>query len=532
MRTLASLLALGLTLGCSDNETTGHADNCASPEVNCSPNATCTSSGRSFRCTCNAGFVGDGVTCDPDQCADGLDDCSADADCTDTASGWSCDCHDGYDGDGVTCSEIDECADGLDDCSADADCANTPGAWLCTCHDGFEGDGVICTDVDECTRGTDTCHADAACTNTPGSYECACNAGWEGDGYECTFTCPQPAPTGDLPLVHSIPVRCSVDGIYSTYVTGDVAIAEDVLAVGMPSWLGDPSTQRATALLFRFDGSQWLFAQELVPAEASSDAAKYGNQVEMSATGDTIVVGTQRDAFLFRRNGSTWEGGQRLFPAFDTDAGTLLATVATTDERTALAYYRNSATDAGGGVYVFAADTRAEVQRLMDPRFSASSSGNSVALGGDLLVVANRVTGGAAMVAVIYRWGGTSYAEEQAIAGHEASTDGERVAVSDYATRTVRLYEHGANWTEAASVGCGYDCDLSLLGDRFVTGGDPYHGGDFRGSVHERDGSTWPTAYTPAYEAYSVDLSSSFAVMVQGAFAADAVQVIQLAPYP
>ena len=40
-----------------------------------------------------------------DECSLGTDNCSDDATCSDTARSFECSCNDGYSGDGVTCDE-------------------------------------------------------------------------------------------------------------------------------------------------------------------------------------------------------------------------------------------------------------------------------------------------------------------------------------------------------------------------------------------------------------------------------------------
>jgi len=162
-------------------------DECAMGTDNCDTNALCVNTIGSFTCTCNAGYTGDGVTCDDiDECATGVDNCDANAICTNLPGTFSCDCAAGYDGDGITCNDIDECGLGIDNCDANAVCTNTPGAFVCACNDGYMGDGTSCVDIDECATDTDTCDANAACTNNIGSFSCDCNTGFIGDGMTCT----------------------------------------------------------------------------------------------------------------------------------------------------------------------------------------------------------------------------------------------------------------------------------------------------------------------------------------------------------
>ena len=79
-----------------------------------------------------------------DECALAMDDCGANATCEDLEVDFRCTCDAGYVGDGVTCMDVDECADGANDCSPDAFCTNEEGSYSCACVDGFLGDGVTC----------------------------------------------------------------------------------------------------------------------------------------------------------------------------------------------------------------------------------------------------------------------------------------------------------------------------------------------------------------------------------------------------
>src|SRR5262245_55729243 len=70
-----------------------------------------------------------------------------------------------------------------------------------------------------------------------------------------------PADSGFTPIVQELSVAGVVDGVFSDYFAGDVAIAEDVLVVGAPSWLSMVETDRAVVLVYRFDGQGFAFEQ-------------------------------------------------------------------------------------------------------------------------------------------------------------------------------------------------------------------------------------------------------------------------------
>ena len=116
--------------------------------------------------------------------------CDQDAQCINFDGGFRCVCDAGFSGDGYTCQDIDECSEDPSLCP-NGDCLNFPGSFRCECDMGFmhpdTGEDKDCVDIDECRIpnpatslfGTD-CKTNSYCINTHGSYECVCN---EGLGY-------------------------------------------------------------------------------------------------------------------------------------------------------------------------------------------------------------------------------------------------------------------------------------------------------------------------------------------------------------
>ncbi|XP_062327508.1 signal peptide, CUB and EGF-like domain-containing protein 2 isoform X3 [Osmerus eperlanus] len=111
-----------------------------------------------------------------DPCAEGSDGCHIDAICQNAQGSYKCTCKAGFKGDGKHCEDIDECdMDYNGGCVHE--CNNIPGNYRCTCHDGFNlaHDGHNCLDVDECVFNNGGCQH--TCVNTMGSYECSCKEG-------------------------------------------------------------------------------------------------------------------------------------------------------------------------------------------------------------------------------------------------------------------------------------------------------------------------------------------------------------------
>ena len=72
---------------------------------------------------------------------DGSNDCHEKATCTDLTPGYKCKCNPGYTGDGVTCEDVDECStlygDNACDKGANSECKNLDGSYKCICKDGY-----------------------------------------------------------------------------------------------------------------------------------------------------------------------------------------------------------------------------------------------------------------------------------------------------------------------------------------------------------------------------------------------------------
>uniref|UniRef100_A0A8D3C0L4 Signal peptide, CUB and EGF-like domain-containing protein 3 n=1 Tax=Scophthalmus maximus TaxID=52904 RepID=A0A8D3C0L4_SCOMX len=105
------------------------------------------------------------------------DGCHIDAICQTTQGSYKCTCKAGFRGDGKHCEDTDEC-DLEFNGGCVHECNNIPGNYRCTCHDGFNlaHDGHNCLDVDECKFNNGGCQH--TCVNTMGSYECRCKDGF------------------------------------------------------------------------------------------------------------------------------------------------------------------------------------------------------------------------------------------------------------------------------------------------------------------------------------------------------------------
>ncbi|CBY35675.1 unnamed protein product [Oikopleura dioica] len=165
-------------------------------------NSICTNTDGSYLCECNdPGFTFNtgGQTCDNiDECTDNTHNCCTHTGCSacvDDDPGFTCGCDAGYTGDGTSCADVDECDDGSHDCGDTAgamSCVNNVGTFDCVCDSGytFENNAGVksCVQIDECDDGSHECCAvGCICSDLPGSYECTCDSGYETDGTD--FNC-------------------------------------------------------------------------------------------------------------------------------------------------------------------------------------------------------------------------------------------------------------------------------------------------------------------------------------------------------
>nr|XP_058960210.1 putative lysozyme-like protein [Pocillopora verrucosa] len=74
---------------------------------------------------------------DSDECNASISVCDVNADCKNTLGSYRCSCRAGFSGDGHTCKDVDECSSSPSLCTSYADCENTIGSYRCSCRPGF-----------------------------------------------------------------------------------------------------------------------------------------------------------------------------------------------------------------------------------------------------------------------------------------------------------------------------------------------------------------------------------------------------------
>lgn len=70
--------------------------------------------------------------------------------CINTRRTYTCTCQHEFIGNGRNCLDVDECLLKTDNCHEDTTCLNTYGKFQCICNNGFLGNSISCIDLGEC----------------------------------------------------------------------------------------------------------------------------------------------------------------------------------------------------------------------------------------------------------------------------------------------------------------------------------------------------------------------------------------------
>jgi len=322
------------------------------------------------------------------------------------------------------------------------------------------------------------------------------------------------------------------DGAPGDEFGNSLSVSGDVAIVGAPRD-DENGTDAGAAYIYRFDGVTWHEEQKLLaPDGAAGD--KFGNSVAIShgaavigAVGDDDNGTSAGSAYVYRFDGTQWVQEQKLLPWFVVRFDWFGAAVAIdTDVLVVGAPGRDVSGPVSGAAYVYRFDgtTWVREQTLVASDAGWSDNfGRSVSISGDVALVGAYLADDAyecSGAAYVYRFDGAHWPEEQKLrpwdGGQVEARFGCSVAVSADAA-IVGAYQHnhaagnsgvayvyrfdGSAWKGeqklAASDGAAYDrlgAAVTVDGNVAVVGAPlDDDGGDASGSayVYRFDGITW-----------------------------------------
>ena len=236
-----------------------------------------------------------------------------------------------------------------------------------------------------------------------------------------------PLDESDVPLTGPVPTEeiLPSDGASSNRFGYSTAISGDVALVG--AYLDDDNgADSGAAYIFRWNGSNWVEEQKLLPSDGAADDY-FGYSVSIS--GDVALVGTYLDddngadsgaAYIFRWNGSNWVEEQKLLPS-DGAADDYFGLSVSISGNIALigAYGDDDNGSSSGSAYIFrwnGSNWIEEQKLLASDGAGGDNFGRSVAMGGDVALVGaygDDDNGSSSGSAYIFRWNGSNWIEEQ-----------------------------------------------------------------------------------------------------------------------
>jgi len=188
----------------------------------------------------------------------------------------------------------------------------------------------------------------------------------------------------------------------------------DLAIIGSPRD-NDSGASSGSVHIYRFDGSQWVEEQKLLASDAAA-YDKFGGRSEIH--GDLAVVGARGDdnengadagaAYVFRRDGSTWQEEAKLLASDGAEEDSFGRDVAIDGERIVVGASKDDDLGADcGAAYVFRCEQGAwieEAKLLATDGWVDQEFGTSIAIEGDVLVV-----GAYGALAQGYGNGGSAY---------------------------------------------------------------------------------------------------------------------------
>jgi len=264
-------------------------------------------------------------------------------------------------------------------------------------------------------------------------------------------------------------------------------------------------------------------------ASDGEDIDRFGHSVSIDS--DYALIGAFADddngdksgsAYVFKRNGSTWNQHDKLLPS-DGEAGDYFGVSISMDADYAIIGARKDDDngDGSGSAYVFKfnGSSWVEEQKLLASDGAVLDGfGGSVSIDGDYALVGARADDGGKGSAYIFKRNGTTWTEEAKLLASDGAVDdlfGHSVSIDgDYAIVGVRYDDdngdgsgsvyvfkfNGSSWVEEQKllasdgvVGDSFGVSVSIDGDYVLIGAfDPYAGADSGAAyIFKRNGTDW-----------------------------------------
>lgn len=301
------------------------------------------------------------------------------------------------------------------------------------------------------------------------------------------------------------------NGVSGDEYGSSVAIDGDVMVVGAVQ--GDATdTNSGYANVYRFNGSEWVFEQQLLPSNSGS-WDQFGSAVDVE--GNTIIVGAYGDwisssiqdsgaVFVFTYNGSTWTEQTRLVASDAASGDRFGHAVALDGTRLVVGAYLDDDNGSGSGsAYIFEGSGASWTQTAKltaSDGHSDARFGRHVSLNGDTVFIGAYYTdaaGDSSGSVYIYEYDSGSWGNEQIVTptalsswdyfGHGVANDGNTLAIGvygddEYGSRSgsVYIYEHnGTSWVNTHVLNAadadsddqfGYSVAVDETGNRVLVG--------------------------------------------------------------
>ncbi|XP_072028540.1 uncharacterized protein [Amphiura filiformis] len=134
--------------------------------------------GNNYICVCEGGFTGMRCENDIDECSDSSSPCDVNAFCTNTFKSFTCTCNTGFIGDGFSCTQlaINYCVSSP--CDNGGTCHNIINGYMCTCPPRLTGNRCQ-IEINECQA--QPCLNGGTCSDGIDSFTCDCESGYSGN---------------------------------------------------------------------------------------------------------------------------------------------------------------------------------------------------------------------------------------------------------------------------------------------------------------------------------------------------------------